>query len=404
MVEPKDDCAVLTRQELYEKVWTTAMRILAPQLGVSDVGLSKICKRFSIPTPPVGYWAKKEFGKAPDRPPLPDYDGPELNGINFHPNARESDPAEHPEGNELIEREKAKENQIIVAEALVSPHPLIEPTQRSLLAAKPGENGVVAPGAKRTLDIQVAPERIDRALRIMDALLKALDQRSLPLSLRDEEGHRATVVTVQDEKISISLGEVVNKEVRPPTPEELRDPWSTNKTYYRHVPTGRLSLHIGASMSSGRRSRWSDTDRRPLEHLLNSFVASLYRAAEDRKAERRRLEQLQRQRVEAERERREWEQLRAQKVQEIREEEKRVTALLAEVDKWRRSQEVTAYLKAVREALIAKNGQIAEGSDVQKWLAWAEQQADRLDPLVKSPPSILDEKEKWEKPSYSYNW
>ena len=69
-----DDVARLTRTELYEQVWTTPMRRLAPQYGLSDVGLAKICKKLNIPRPPVGYWAKKEVGKAPARPKLPEAD------------------------------------------------------------------------------------------------------------------------------------------------------------------------------------------------------------------------------------------------------------------------------------------------------------------------------------------
>jgi hypothetical protein len=61
----------LTREELYGRVWTTPMRRLAQEFGVSDVGLAKICRRHDIPTPPVGYWAKKEYGKPVEQTPLP---------------------------------------------------------------------------------------------------------------------------------------------------------------------------------------------------------------------------------------------------------------------------------------------------------------------------------------------
>lgn len=47
----------LTRQELYEKVWTVSMRKLAAEYGLSDVGLAKTCERHEIPRPPVRYWA-----------------------------------------------------------------------------------------------------------------------------------------------------------------------------------------------------------------------------------------------------------------------------------------------------------------------------------------------------------
>jgi len=39
------------------------MSKLAESFGISDVGLSKICDRHRVPTPPRGYWAKNEAGK-----------------------------------------------------------------------------------------------------------------------------------------------------------------------------------------------------------------------------------------------------------------------------------------------------------------------------------------------------
>ena len=48
------------RDSLYEEVWTTPLLKLAKTYGISDVGLKKICRKLSIPTPGLGYWAKKE--------------------------------------------------------------------------------------------------------------------------------------------------------------------------------------------------------------------------------------------------------------------------------------------------------------------------------------------------------
>jgi hypothetical protein len=48
----------LTRQELYEKMWSRPAIALAEEFGISGRGLGKICSRFEIPVPPRGYWAK----------------------------------------------------------------------------------------------------------------------------------------------------------------------------------------------------------------------------------------------------------------------------------------------------------------------------------------------------------
>ena len=61
----------LTRRALYDLVWAKPMRTAASELGISDVGLKKACVRHRVPTPPQGYWAKKEAGKDTFQPALP---------------------------------------------------------------------------------------------------------------------------------------------------------------------------------------------------------------------------------------------------------------------------------------------------------------------------------------------
>lgn len=53
----------ITRQELYDEVWSMAVSKLAPKYNLSEVGFAKFCKRCDIPRPPRGYWAKLEAGK-----------------------------------------------------------------------------------------------------------------------------------------------------------------------------------------------------------------------------------------------------------------------------------------------------------------------------------------------------
>lgn len=62
----------LSRQELYDLVWSEPMRNLAPRFGISDVALKKTCLRAGLPTPERGYWALKEAGKKTFQPPLPE--------------------------------------------------------------------------------------------------------------------------------------------------------------------------------------------------------------------------------------------------------------------------------------------------------------------------------------------
>jgi hypothetical protein len=61
----------LTRQQLYEQVWSEPTMHLAKRYALSDVGLAKLCKRHNIPKPPLGYWAQKQAGGKPRQTPLP---------------------------------------------------------------------------------------------------------------------------------------------------------------------------------------------------------------------------------------------------------------------------------------------------------------------------------------------
>ena len=60
-----------SRVELFDLVWSKPMTHLAKELGLSDVGLRKICVKFGIPLPPRGHWSRLQFGKQDPRPELP---------------------------------------------------------------------------------------------------------------------------------------------------------------------------------------------------------------------------------------------------------------------------------------------------------------------------------------------
>jgi AcrR family transcriptional regulator len=60
-----------TREQLYQRVWSKPLSLVAREAGVSGNALAKICSRLLVPYPSRGHWAKVVGGKAPVRPPLP---------------------------------------------------------------------------------------------------------------------------------------------------------------------------------------------------------------------------------------------------------------------------------------------------------------------------------------------
>jgi hypothetical protein len=72
MTDDDDKPFTVSREDLYELVWSKPMRDLARDFGISDVGLAKRCRRLGIPVPGRGYWARLDAGQKPYRPKLPE--------------------------------------------------------------------------------------------------------------------------------------------------------------------------------------------------------------------------------------------------------------------------------------------------------------------------------------------
>jgi hypothetical protein len=121
-----------------------------------------------------------------------------------------------------------------------------------------------------------------------------------------------------------------------------------------------------------------------LENLLNYFMIGLVEGA-------LKIEEVRTTREREEQKRQEAIRIRQEKVRLIEEEKSRIQTLEMDAANWLKSQQIKSYVEAVGNLVIQNEGEIAQGSEAEKWLIWAKEQADRFDPLTKSPRSILDE-------------
>jgi len=390
----KADTTKLLREELYEQVWAEPMTKLAQQYGLSDRGLSKICERMGIPVPGRGYWAKIQNGKVLPRTKLPAIKQWQQASVVLSKRGCILEESETFQTlSESIESELLPENRIQVASELTEPDPLVEKTAKSLGSAGIDDHGLAKPRAKRCLDLKIGKDSIDRAARIMDALVKALKEREIELRLEDE-GEKCTRLIVDDESIGFSLEEKARREKYQPTPAEQKK--LDEDSYYRYrlpddkyFPSGDLSLKLDLGYwSKGLRGTWSDGKRQRVEDCLNKFIVTAYKAAALKKADR----------IERERQQREWEEEERQREilrKKIKLEENRVEKLTEQVKAWHEAQQLRAYVQAVRGAGFQSQRVITGGQSLDEWCAWAFDQAFRLDPTVTSPPSVLDHKKKY---------
>lgn len=373
----------LKREALYEEVWSEPMSALARKYYLSDVGLAKICRKLKIPLPGRGYWQQEKM----DKPPLPPLKFGDMDTYTLHREKKEIlpvDEAHDAEARVLISLEESPQNKIQVRERLTSPHPLIEKTLHALNAAKPDQYGRVSPHSDKCFNVSISRNSINRAMRILDALVKRFVERGFPVSFRNDQyntyrGRDLTYVTVLNQKIEILLEEPARKIERILTSQEKKDieknPWRSYEKY-TYVPSGELVLKINNVYWGNIRHTWADGKKARLENCLNDFVIGLIRASSVLRSR-----DLQR-----EIEKREWEELeqkRIEKERAIQEEKNKVSALLQDVKNWNKSKQIREYIDAVKEQASRDNGKVTPDSEFGKWLTWAALQADYLDPLEK---------------------
>lgn len=375
----EDETIFLKREELYKMVWSEPVSKLARGYGLSDRGLGKICMRLEIPVPGRGYWQMMKKGLKMPVPPL--RPTKKLNATGTYIHRTSKPPREGKEDNEtcdLITAEKMPENKITVPPSLDSPHSLIAMTRRSLIVAKVDARGLKQPRARGCLDIHVGQDNIDRAMLIMDTLVKALKNRGFDICVAKESPF-STFASVMDEVIKFTLIEDLDRTEKKLTAAQIKEkekhPWMYSRQDYDYSPNGVLSLKIRNDDSLNTRKTWSDGRKQRLEDCLNSFVGGLIKAAMA----------IKHLRAERERREREWQEQRRQREEAERirrEEDEKLKNLDREVESWQRSQKIRSYIEAVKKWGIQKYGEIKPESKLQQWLTWATKQADRLDPLV----------------------
>jgi len=350
----------VTREELYELVWTVPMQRLAERYGISDVALAKSCRKLLIPVPPRGYWRRKETGRVPARPPLPRPRPGSRATVTLSLERKREPPPPSPELAARAAHEALPENRILVADRLSRPHPLVREAAAVLRPRSRRVDSVRPWRIDRCLDIRVTPKHLGRALRIFDALIKALDARGIQVSVVTDDRRRHTQVELYGETVAFWLEERTAPHPHVPTEAENKE-GSAGRRKWDHVPSGQLRLRIENPFLESARKTWSDGHRAKLEDLLNDFVGGLAVVADGLRARTVR-----------------WKHQRE-------EEEQRVRTLEQQVDRWTRAAQVRAFADEAERRASAKGVPVTPASELGEWLAWARRHADRLDPF--KPPS-----------------
>lgn len=376
----------LNRKELYEKVWSEPMSRLSHRYCLSDVGLSKICNKLNVPVPGRGYWARVQSGQHVKNTPLPKAKPYDPNNYTFRLNKFSNEKTKFSqEANELIAQQSIYDA-ITVSERLDSLHHLVRETKDLLIKQEPHhEYGVISTRDNKCLEVRIEPSNLNRGMRILNALTKFFEERGFPVSIDIRKDDKA-FVKILGEKVHFSLHEIVKRSDHIPTEDERKElkqyRWTRLKKW-DYMPQGLLILQINEFNADYTRKKWKETKLKPLETMLDDFIIGAIKVAD----------LLRQHRIEWEEKERKWEEERRKKEEEqerIRLEEMKIRDLEAQAISWTKSIQLRNYIQAVENKFSKQ--QLSKNLKVQldQWLIWANQHADKLDPLNGNSPFEKD--------------
>jgi hypothetical protein len=365
------DDGTLTREQLYEMVWSKPTTHLAKELGISDVALAKICKKLDVPKPKPGYWQQLGTGIAPAKPPLQSVPASTpghvvLQGQSTPKRLKEFDP----EAAALIEELRNGASRIEVSGRLTHLHPLVEASRAAFDNGEPDEFERIR-GASGTqhLDIRASKKTLRRSLLVMDTLVKAIETRGFSVEIAKDD-NRSTQAVVGAETVKIALWEEVRRSENPVPPPDAKDRWKR----WSFAPTGTLVLMIDHYGTDGARKRWRDGKRRPLEEQLNDILVGIFTVAETKRAERLEVAEEERRCMEV---RLRWERRERFRLAE----EARRNALEDAASSWAKSRRLRDFLEACEARMKEEKDSPGREELGDQWLDWARRHADRLDPF-----------------------
>jgi hypothetical protein len=166
-----------TPKELFAKIWEKPVLKLAQEIGISDVALSKACRKAGLALPSRGHWAIP-VSKRPSKPKPPT----DERTISFMVLDRSTLPAR----GAVPVQPKAVRSAIEVPHTLLAPHPLVSKWLKCINAAKPHEGYLVTTG-KNVLDAKISAELIDRCALIFDTLIKESEVLGFKWKVTDEK-------------------------------------------------------------------------------------------------------------------------------------------------------------------------------------------------------------------------
>jgi len=404
------DPLTLSREDLYELVWSKPMLELARDFGLSDVALAKRCRKLGIPVPGRGYWSRVEAGQTPRQPRLrkrEDHDS-DYSALTFDV-PREDEAASDAVPPALAEhaavREKIQNVELLADVDLLRASAIVKRMAVSL--KRPWRKEIIwNRGEHRgpTIRISVSDEVADRALQVCERLVAAANSLGWEFKAppNPDESHRTYrhepepeipkfgLFMVEGEGLSLRIHERQRRIDHVPTEAENAKRRRGDYVYaprWDYLMTGELRVYLSEGDSSYARKTWKDGARKRIEDDIKAILVAMadeaFRIKADR--EQQRLWEI---------ERRRQEELELQLANRRAANAKLIHELEAQAGAWFRARLLRSYIRAMRRAV----GDVRLEARLQEspvdFIAWADHYVDQLNPLKKTPhdPDLEEER------------
>ena len=235
-----------TRKNLYDLVWSKPITHVAKDFALSDVAIHKICRKHGIPTPPLGWWAKKQVGKAVRQTALPKARQGESDRIVIASPELRGDV-----GTIAMAREEARVRATgLPADDDIKRDPIVGRTIAALRKAKANERGFLEVSGEGLIRCEVSRASIDQLKLILTRVVAAAEVQGFVL----ETDKRGVHFAGEGETITVAVSETISRVKHELTPAEQRELDAWEKKRERQQRTSPLDWRIGL------RPRFTDWD------------------------------------------------------------------------------------------------------------------------------------------------
>lgn len=385
------------RVALYNEVWAEPVTIVAKWYNISDNGLRKHCIRLGIPLPPRGYWVRIKTDQKVPKTALPKVIGEVKKHVRNYVIKYRTDFEQLSDDELLCDedlsllREETKIfiretcSQIQVKGQLRNPHHLITEHKEEVINMRKRDKELKQVNSasdyysssnskyrvnKAILPIHISELNINRVYRILNTIMYTLEELEGYTQVAQQSSEDTGHFCIMRASFQFELKEEVRKKRA-----------SKDSNDAKTCLTLTLSPRSWFTSNINSRMEYKDNDNEQLENQLGRIIYDMFvvanklMAADEQKGrdEKRKWEERERQRI--------LEKMRKGELEEVK-------LLEQAVSDWDKAQKIRSFADCM-ELKIFEISDEEKKEKLIKWVEWARNKADWLDPLSNKEDDLL---------------